>query len=289
MTLDDSDRSAILRVYLNALDLDALRARIAEFDAMNFSKLDARQMSTAILNVVSAGDTYSRIVASSSYPPGTVFWRARSLKEESQPPFANMRAVSDAWEPPTAVAGAGRLNQANESLLYASAGSPLGVHLEARVAAESFYALMRYEAIEEIRVTVLQSTRPADLALSPLELEKLELVEQFVIGELFRQAGSNRGYVASEVIAKDFFDLPPDVQHAWAYPSVLHDGTWNVAFRPAEAHSRLRLTGIVGCRPPSLDGQIAAIAFSDGSLYNGEFEWHLMRSPLQQDLFPEFA
>lgn len=277
-----------LVAYLRSLEIQAFKERATRFRSHNFEHMSPASITNAVLEVLLVNGQYAQTLCHTVYEPGTVFWRARSLNFETVPPLTNMRSIADAWEPPTRWAGAGRLNRAQEPLLYVAVNEPVGLHREARIPAGSFYALIKYEATKPINATVLQPGHPQDLDLDVESREKLLEVERFVNEELFRPVDDEYQYKVTEVITKSLFDIPAQLQQAWVYPSVLNPRRWNAAFRPADAHTCLRLIGVVGCRPPQGADEIEGVAFSSGRFQSGEFQWQAPGSALQAECFPEF-
>src|SRR5262249_20956988 len=93
----------------------------------------------------------------------------------------------------------------------------------------------------------------------------------------------------SEIIAKDYFDLPPrDIQDAWCYPSILSRQNFNVCFRPDIAKEALHLRG-AWCviRKESAEGfEIRSVAICNS---RKEFEYFAIGSAEQLESFPEIS
>jgi len=95
-------------------------------------------------------------------------------------------------------------------------------------------------------------------------------------------------YRISESITKDYFDLPPDFQDAWCYPSVAKKGHFNVCFRK-DKRAKLKLIG----------SQIASVVRKkDDYLFHAKLvtkigadgeslTYHQIGSDEQRELFPE--
>lgn len=216
------------------------------------------------------------------YPIGTFFWRCRAFDDEAElkPAFTSH---TGAWEPPAAARpSAGRVNRAGESLLYTCAVWPTAAPSEARVTDGAPFALMKYVAVREVTVADIRATSTF-APLSPAAQTAQAAVLKFY-RDVFYGAGDEPGcYVLSELVAKDFFDLPN--QDAWMYESVLARGELNVAFRADRAHDALRLVGVALQRSRDPRG-VSAHTF--GAVDGASFVWGPMGSPQQLDAFADF-
>lgn len=227
-----------------------------------------------------AGQSFGR--PSGVYPSGTVFWRCRAFQDVSElgPAFASH---AGAWEPPAAARpSAGRVNRAGESLLYTCAVWPTAAPVEARVADGAPFALMKYAAVREVTVADIRATSTY-APLSPAAQTAQAAVLKFY-RDVFHGAGDEPGsYLLSELVAKDFFDLPN--QDAWMYESVLAPGELNIAFRADRAHDALRLVGVALQRSRDPRG-VSAERF--GAVDGASFSWGPLGSPQQLSAFPDF-
>ena len=75
-------------------------------------------------------------------------------------------------------------------------------------------------------------------------------MNNFLKDEFSKDVGSGTEYLytVSEIIAKDFFDLPEAFQDTWGYSSVQDKNKYNVCFRPEKAHKMLNLECALICR-----------------------------------------
>ncbi len=87
---------------------------------------------------------------------------------------------------------------------------------------------------------------------------KVEMLHDFLRHEFTRDVGRGTEYLyrISESIAKSWFDLPPEVQDAWCYPSIVDQNLYNIAFRPRQ-RSKLRLLEVqIGTYRTSESGEL---------------------------------
>uniref|UniRef100_UPI00334013FE hypothetical protein n=1 Tax=Castellaniella defragrans TaxID=75697 RepID=UPI00334013FE len=202
-----------------------------------------------------------------------------------------MSTVADCWEPPENISRAGRLNRDNESLLYTAAISPMVAVEEMKISDNQLFSLIVYEAVKPINVTMI-GAKPNTEGLASEEILKARMIQDFLKHEFIRDVGYGTEYLyrISESIAKDYFDLPPDFQDAWCYPSVAKKGHYNVCFRK-EKRSSLKLLG----------SQIVSVTREgDGFLFNVKLvaaesgdginlAYHQIGSDLQKLIFPEIS
>ena len=77
---------------------------------------------------------------------------------------------------------------------------------------------------------------------------KVEMMQGFLRDEFTRDVehGTEYLYRISETIAKEYFDLPPEMQDAWCFPSVVDKRCFKATFSPG-TRSKLRLIGVGNC------------------------------------------
>jgi hypothetical protein len=223
------------------------------------------------------------------YPVGTRFYRVRTLSEnDSVLPLKGMSKVSDCWEPPKNIVKAGRLNKGGESLLYTAPNDSYVAVQEMGIEDNQLFALIVYEATENITATIIGST--ANIAeLTEDESIKSKMLDRFFKHEFSRDVGAGAEYLyrISESITKTYFNLP--IQDAWQYPSTKNNGSHNVCFHK-EGSSKLKLIGTI-ITTKIQDGkrilfkpEVFAIASSDEI----DLTYHEIGSEIYKDLFPEF-
>ncbi|WP_120520397.1 hypothetical protein [Arthrobacter celericrescens] len=162
---------------------------------------------------------------------------------------------------------------------------------EAKIPPGRLFALIRYKSTAPINVAMI-GDEPSQAGLTKDQHLKLTMLMNFLEHEFTRDVGIGTEYLylASEIIAKDYFDLPPEVQDAWCYPSVASRPAVNVAFRPALARAKISLRGVALARTvPSQEGyRLKGIAFSDAKDGPEGFRWHTHGTAVQASIFPEF-
>lgn len=286
--------------YFAQVNPDRIRAREAEFELLDLSLMTPFEVYSELMFVISLAETRSSpmasmlLIDSRVILPGTMLWRGRNLAADDHVlPLKGMNSVADAWEaPPSKVQAAGRLNKAGESLLYGSYGSPFAVPDEIRVGNNEYFSLMKYEVVDEIKVTAIGLPIPTE-HLSESASLGAEAISQFFGRQFSRKVRVKGGfqYQVSELIAKFNYNLPADFHHGWIYPSVEKPGELNVALRPEEAHLRIALVGVCVCKAfRSTEGSsLSGFVYSDGMDDGGGFRWYQQGSPVQRELFPEFS
>lgn len=283
-----------LKGFLKHVDAAHLHDKICNFRDLDFKRMSYQEVQSAISGVITFNTPYGVISVlmpiNASYPAGTRFYRVRTLPDDDRKiPLRTMSKVSDCWEPPENIVRAGRLNRDNESLLYTAPISPFVAVEEMKIPDGKFFSLIVYEALEKINVTMI-GAQPNTEGLNGEEVLKVKMIQDFLKHEFIRDVGVGTEYLyrISESITKDYFDLPPDFQDAWCYPSVAKKGHFNVCFRK-DNRSKLKLVG----------SQIASVV-REGDNYlfqaklvtqvgaDGEsLTYHQIGSDEQRELFPD--
>lgn len=284
-----------LKDFLKYVDTTDLHNKICNFRDLDFKKMSYQEVRTAISKVITFNTPFgSRCVLTSmttSYPVGTRFYRVRTLPEDDRNlPLRAMSKVADCWEPPEEIARAGRLNRDNESLLYTAPISPIVAIEEMKISDNQIFSLIAYEAVKPINVTII-GEKPNTEGLTNEEALKARMIQDFLKHEFIRDVGYGTEYLyrISESIAKDYFDLPPDVQDAWCYPSVAQKGHCNVCFRK-DRRSGLKLLGsqIASITREEdkylFDVKLVAAESEDGV----NLDYHPIGSDFHKLTFPEF-
>ena len=285
------------KAFLQFVDARELHRRISAFRKLNFRSMSYSDVAQAIRDVL-LFDTPNGPMAvlqpdSAQYAAGTRFYRARTIpKDDHVTPLRSMSKVSDCWEPPSEIAPIGRLNREGEPLLYTSPLNPLVAIEECKILNGEWCSLIVYEAVEIVKITVIGGD-PEVEGLEDADALKLEMIQGFLRDEFTRDVGQGTEYLyrISEIIAKDYFDLPPVVHHAWCYPSIVTKPAWNVAFRPRD-RQKLRLIGVQIAKPRRL--RESGVAFEVGLVARAregsdDLEYFRVGSPEQRELFPEIT
>jgi hypothetical protein len=262
----------------------------------NFRKLDIKNMTydevaKAISDALTFNGHFVYLTNIQSYKKGTTFFRVREL-DGSRIPNKNLSFESDFWNAPEGcITKYGRLNKPGESLLYTAPINPQVAVREVRLKENTFYAVITYEAKEDIKVNSIGMEYNYELLGIKDEQAILvnDMINDFLRDEFSRDVGNGTEYLykISEIIAKWYFDLPPrEVQDAWAYPSVKDKFSYNVCFRPDIAKELLQLKGALICKydnNDSINVKCVAVGFNK----EGYANFYDLGSPIQEQVFPE--
>jgi hypothetical protein len=276
------------------VDIGHLHDKVSKFRDLDFKRMSYKDVQSAISDVITF-NTPQGVVSvlmpmNANYPAGTRFYRVRTLPADDRNlPLRTMSKVSDCWEPPENIVSAGRLNRDNESLLYTAPMSPFVAVEEMKIPDDQLFSLIVYEALNQINVTMIGAP-PNIEGLDSEEVLKVKMIQDFLKHEFIRDVGVGTEYLyrISESITKDYFDLPPDFQDAWCYPSVAKKGHFNVCFRK-EKRSKLRLIGsqIASVVREGDNYLFQAKLVSKVSVDSVNLTYHKIGSEQQQELFPE--
>lgn len=278
------------------MSLPELREKIDAFRKLDFKTITYTALSTAIIETLSTRKNGTSLLARFSntgkYSKTTRFYRIRKIHADDYriPPDV-MKAESDAWNPPIEHCKTGRLNREGESLLYTSPSSPAVAVGEMRIVDNERFALIVYEAVQDINVSMIGgSSFPPNSNVSDDDKLKLDIINDFLTHEFIRDVGVGTEYLykISETIAKDHFDLPPSIQDAWCYPSVANKKMFNVCFRPEKAKEKLKLIGSQLCTcEQNNNSTLFHVKCIGICLPGGFFEYHPIGSPIQRSIFSE--
>ena len=235
-----------IKEVLKYVDPLILQNKIDRFRILDFRKLSQKEIAGEVNKVLyfeTINGNYMVFQRStSSYPSGTKFFRARRIHKENDgtSTLMSMQNISSCWEPPKEIVQWGRLNKPGEPLLYTSPRIPAVAIEELKPVSDDVFGLIIYEAIEDINVTMI-GKYPVE-ELDQEDLLKAKMMEDFLCHEFMRDVGKGTEYLykISEHIAKFYFDLPPQIQDAWCYPSMTQKNYFNVCFRPDKAKEKLK-------------------------------------------------
>lgn len=284
-----------LKEHLSFVDAGKLNDKIRAFRTLPIKTMSKRQIAEEVSKVLCfetpRGLCAMLTPSMVSYPRGTRFYRVRTLdKDDTTIPLRGMRTEGDAWNPPAQFVKAGRLNIEGESLLYTSPMNPKVAIEEMKIPDNENFSLIVYESTQDISVTAIGFTQETP-NLNAEEKLKISLIDDFLTHEFSRDVGIGTEYLykTSETIIKDYFDLPPQVQDAWGYPSVAEKRNFNVCFRPDNAKEKLRLVGVqfVTCQRSGDGVRITVKYIASGFDENGIFQYHAVGSDGQRKAFPE--
>ncbi len=277
--------------FLKNIDPLVVLDKIKQFRALNIREMTEQEIFSSIHDTLCYNGKFVYFTNNATYPEGTVFYRVRRL-EGSKTPFSELERISGFWEPPTQfVTKRQRLNKVGESMLYVTPGDPLVPTRELHISENEYYALIKYVATEPVKVNIIGGQYDYEqLGISDEKAILIhELYNNFLKDEFSRDVapGLEYLYTVSEMIAKNYFDLPPRaIQDAWAYSSVQDKSKYNVCFRPDIAHDLLKLEGAAICKNKGEQIQAYCIAADvDGT---GNVQYVRMNTVLQMERFPEF-
>lgn len=235
------------REHYRQFDVKAFEERVAKFNAMDLSDPNF-DLVTAVEDVLrqEPGGGYVLSTSWDEIRAGHLLWRARRI-DQSQVDQGEV-TPSDLWEAPRDVVGPGRLNSANEPVLYTTLGSPLETLHEARVTqpGDSFI-LVAYEVWKPLILRRIGVSNP-DSNLIPEHQKVDEQVSRFVAESLSIPALDDdpRIYTFTRELLRTVYDLEPGWEVGWGYASTIFGpDVINVALEPSEAHSRLRIAAVV--------------------------------------------
>ncbi len=283
----------MLKDYLRSIDLIVLLDRISSFRDLDFKRMSSEEIFRRFCEVLAFGRSggprvYMHPCHTRCFEVGTRFYRVRKL-ENTSIPLREMRTETDAWEAPQHVVRAGRLNRANESLLYTAPDMNVALE-EMKVSHGEVVPIIVYEAVERIATVEIGIPAP-DEGLSDEERAKLRVLTDFLRHEFIREVGQGTEHLfkISEAIAKNYFDLPPEISDGWCYPSVARKGGINTCFRPVAAKKKLALQGFMLASAQLTDNSYSTriLTIAHGFHREGEFVYHPLSSEVRKRIFPE--
>lgn len=291
MNAEQIKRQAMeMEFFLSRIDPIEVVNRISRFRSLNIQSLSDQELSQEILNTLLINNMFVYMTNNGTYPEKSYFFRVRKLKSSviSEMGFFSL---SDFWEPPQkCVEKYGRLNKIGESLLYTSPCNPNVAIKEMRLKENDWYALIRYSATKEIKVNIIGGVYDYDkMGFTDKKAVLIhELYNSYLRDEFSREVGEGTEYLyrVSESIAKNYFDLPREVQDAWCYSSVQDKQQCNVCFRPDVAHELLRLDGAMICKKEK-DDEIRPRCIAIASEKTGKAEFYQLGTEMQRKIFPE--
>ncbi|MGE1028664.1 hypothetical protein ACQGS5_03175 [Bacillus sp. GKis3/1] len=268
--------------------------KISKFRSLNIAMMTPGAIDKAIYDVLTFEDQFIYLTNVGTYPKGTLFYRARKLNSLAIP-NAELMYEPHFWNAPAEyIKTYGRLNKPGESLLYTTPKIPEITLQEIKIPDNSYYALMVYEATDDVKVNLIG--QQYNYEMLGIQSEKIKLINNIFINflkdEFSRDVGEGTEYlyIVSELIAKNFFDFPPkDVQDAWAYPSLKDKEKYNVCFRPEIAKEVLKLKGTLICEKLPQSYKIQVKCIQSGFDSSGKAQFYAVGSKEQQKVFPEIT
>lgn len=241
-----------LESFLIRIDPMEVMKKISEFRRKNIRDISDEGLFEAIQHTLTNNNLFSYITNGGKYSEGTYFFRVRKLNSSIISEM-NIKEEKDLWEPPEeCVKSMGRLNKIRESLLYTSPTNPNVAIKETHIQKDDWYALIKYTANKDVKVNIIGGTYDYKALgfTNDTAIMVHELYNNFLRDEFSRDVGIGTEFLyrVSERIAKDYFDLPSEMQDAWCYSSVQNKEQYNVCFRPDKAHELLQLNGAMICK-----------------------------------------
>jgi len=227
--------------YLFKVDVHKLLDKIENFKRLNIKKMNEKQIRKEIMEVLLFDDKSVLQQRTSKFETGKVIYRIRKLKN-CDIPNLEMKAVQDAWNPPDKFVRRQRLNKSYESLLYTCFEVDTALE-ETKIKENESFALICYEIIDDIKATLIGINNDFS-EYDDNDRLKLRIINNFLKDEFTREVGEGNEhlYKLSEIIAKDYFDLPPRaVQDAWCYSSIANKSAINLCMRPDIATEKLKV------------------------------------------------
>ena len=282
--------------FLKNVDEVELRRRIRRFRNLNFEGMEYSEIANEIDNVLTSNGTFMLIPDIYTYPTGVFFYRTRTLKDV-QRLNETISKISDFWNPPVELMDKnmyGRLNKPQESLLYTAPIDALVAvdEIVPKLEKDNNLLLIAYQSIEKIKVNFIGGDfYSGKFGIHDEKAIRVgETYNDFFRVDFMRDVGKGTEYLykISEIIAKQYFDLPPrEIQDAWAYPSIKTKTKCNVCFRAEIAKDLLELQGAVIAKYDQQ--QVHCYKVIHGFDQTGRPIYHEIGSEIQKRLFPEIG
>ncbi|MET0979502.1 MAG: hypothetical protein ABWX63_11850 [Paeniglutamicibacter terrestris] len=221
--------------------------RVTDFEKLNFTD-PTIDLLNAVENVLRQTPEGGFVLPTSwdEFPPGRLLWRARSISREAL--RVGDVTPSDLWEAPQQNVAPGRLNAANEPVLYACLGRPLETLLEARLTQPGdTFLLVGYNIWKPLVLHRIGVTNP-DSSLSKEHQRIEEKISRFVAESLSIPALNDdpRIYAFTRQLLRTIYMLEPEREVGWAYASTLAGpDVINVAIEPQAARARLEVVTVI--------------------------------------------
>ncbi|MDX3916511.1 MULTISPECIES: RES domain-containing protein [Olivibacter] len=226
------------------------------------------------------------------------FYRIRKLKNEDvqniyTKNFESIRNESDVWETPESkIKVRGRLNDVNQSVLYASSELSNAMYETNCVEGDYFFVIV-YKNVGQMRVSQIHIDNHFP-EFDELENAKIAMMSNFLREEFTRYVpqGQEYKYRISHAIYKQFF-CSNDVD-AFTYPSVksLHTTGYNICFEKSKSRKNLRFLGVMVCRASKQNAksEFNLEIYYDGFLNDsGTFDFYSPNSEISRKKFGNFT
>lgn len=230
METTTSARIKKISSYCNALANDVLFDEIVDaiLDESNIRVTIRDTSKFTLINKILFGTRYEsgtfRVgefqAENRKYAKDTILFRSRNVSDKK-----DSYTYADFWEPPACYISQGRLNKANEQMLYVSCYDPETAILESRSDTGDSFILSFYRTVEELELTAVG-------------FHHKDAINTF-LSTHFSKNGSGV-YSISEKLAKHLYAMGDD---GWIYPSVLKSSGVNVCLNLSSKH-KLELLGV---------------------------------------------
>ncbi|TWG90332.1 hypothetical protein L598_000700000890 [Mesorhizobium sp. J18] len=292
MDLNAQQMLAKQKAMLAEVTPSELMQRVRDFRRSEHRTLNDEQLTQEILKVMSvnSSDGSQRAflkIHVTEFPTGTLFFRARRAEDSSIPPQTGT-TIRDSEAPDgSLVRRPGRLHKIGESVLYTAIHDPHITLSECRIPVGSHAVIFAYKARRSIKAPIIGATEHGS-EFTDEEKLKLNIINDFLHDEFAREVevGLEHLYRSSEIIAKWWFDGPPELQDCWVYSSTKNRQSLNAAFRPMKAHECLDLVGSILVRRI---GENQMQCLSVGKPNKKKFQYFPIGSPEQKVLFPQIG
>lgn len=294
-----SEQSLIFsKLYLDAFDIDDFNRKSKSIETADVLSMDDDGIRQMIRNIMSfrhplTGQEYYNIPTWSYVcNKGTKFYRIMKVDKSDtiNPPLDILKCHDNVWNPPIEkVKWYGRLNYPNESVLYTSYKIPEICLKEARLTNEDRFALITYEAKEDILVTIVGYFQE-DSKFTDEENIKMKTLTEFFFNQFTKEVDEKdeSSYKISSNIIKECYSIPDDSQDGWLYPSIAFNMGYNICFKPEIAKKKLQLKGVEICKLDEKYGFVVNYVV-DGLERGSEFTYHLIGSDKQKELYPHIS
>lgn len=240
---------ATQKALLDKLSEREIMRRINRFRDLPFRTMSYEEIEDAIGKVLQIEGPHSGEPQwilpwrTGNYPAGYFFYRVRK---------GFICRISDCLAPPAEIVNLGRLNKANEPVLYTSPCNPTIALDEVGIPTGELASIIVYRSNEQVDLTWIgaddsDAFDPGDSESSESQTTKLSLFLDFLKHEFTRDVGGGTEYLyqISEIIANGILPVTPD-RDGWIYPSVSRRGEFvNVCFLPDRASRKLQLVGVL--------------------------------------------
>lgn len=289
------DGILLRKLYLSAFDTELFNQKKKMIDTEDIISLGDDSIRQVIRNImtfkhhITEQNYYSIPTWTYLYEKGTRFYRVRKIDKSNfiDPPIDKIKNSSYLWNPPAhKISNYGRLNYPHESLLYTSHNYSEIAIKEMKITDQDRFALITYEAKEDIYVTIVGYFRE-DSDFTAEENRKIQALTDFFFNQFTKDisAGDEYLYKISSNLIKECYFIPENSQDGWVYPSVALKKGHNVCFKSENAKQKLELKGVEICKLDEKYGFVVNYVIEGFNRQEG-LVFHLIGSDKQRELYP---